>query len=162
MFKHNDTIIPLDTPFTINGTSYPANWLRLTSLAEKQAVGIEEVEDQTTSYDDRFYWGVGNPKQLEDTYADEVINGETVHKLQSRGLKYQWCQQVKATAHSLLAPTDWVVMRQLLKGIGMSAIIENYRDAVVAESNRLETAINACADVPALIAVVTAQNWPQE
>jgi hypothetical protein len=31
---------------------------------------------------------------------------------------------------------------------------------VVAEANRLETAIIACADVPALIAVVNAQNWP--
>jgi len=66
MFKHNDTVIPLDTPFTIDGTSYPANWLRLTSLAEKQAVGIIEVADVTTTYDDRFYWGVDNPKLLND------------------------------------------------------------------------------------------------
>ena len=66
MFKHNDKIIPLDTPFEIDGTSYPANWLRLTSLEEKQAVGITEVADETTHYDDRFYWGVDNPKQLND------------------------------------------------------------------------------------------------
>ncbi len=66
MFKHNDTVIPLDTPFTIDGTSYPANWLRLTSIEEKNAVGITEVADVTATYDDRFYWGVDNPKQLED------------------------------------------------------------------------------------------------
>ena len=46
MFKHNDTIIPLDTPFEINGTSYPANWLRLTSTEEKNAVGIMEVAEE--------------------------------------------------------------------------------------------------------------------
>ena len=66
MFKYNDTVIPLDTPFTIDGTSYPANWLRLTTLAEKQAVGITEVADVTITYDDRFYWGVDNPKLLND------------------------------------------------------------------------------------------------
>jgi hypothetical protein len=66
MFKHNNVTIPLDTPFTIDGTSYPSNWLRLTSLAEKQAVGITEVADVTTTYDDRFYWGVDNPKLLND------------------------------------------------------------------------------------------------
>lgn len=163
MFILNNKPLPLDTPFTVGegdeAIQYPANWLRLSNAEEKAAIGVTEVED-AVAYDDRFYWSVDNPKQLEDIYADEVVDGETVSKLQSRGLKYQWCQQVKATAHSLLAPTDWVVMRQLLKGIGMSAIIENYRDAVVAESNRLETAINACTDVPALISVVSAQGWP--
>jgi hypothetical protein len=53
-----------------------------------------------------------------------------------------------------------MVLRQLFKGIGMSAIEENYRDAVVAEANRLEAAILAAADVPELISVVTTQNWP--
>jgi hypothetical protein len=157
MFLLNGQPLQIDTPFEVDGTHYPSNWLRLTSLEEKQAIGITEVADQEP-YDDRFYWGVDNPKQLDDL----VVTPEDGEPYTQRGLKYQWCQQVKATAHSLLAPTDWVVMRQLLKGIGMSAIIENYRDAVVAESNRLETAINACADVPALIAVISAQNWPQQ
>ena len=46
-----------------NGTQYPANWLRLTTLAEKEAIGIEEVADPAT-FDGRFYWGVGNPLSL--------------------------------------------------------------------------------------------------
>lgn len=66
MFKHNDTVIQLDTPFKIGDTSFPANWLRLTSLAEKQAVGITEVADVTTTYDDRFFWSADNPKLLND------------------------------------------------------------------------------------------------
>jgi hypothetical protein len=37
----------------------------LTSIAEKNAVGITEVADVTTTYDDRFYWGVDNPKAVE-------------------------------------------------------------------------------------------------
>lgn len=46
MFMLNDKPLPLDTPFKdAAGNSYPANWLRLTTLAEKQAIGITEVPD---------------------------------------------------------------------------------------------------------------------
>lgn len=156
MFLLNGNPLPLDTPFTIDGTSYPANWLRLTSIAEKNAVGITEVEDQTTQYDDRFYWGVDNPKQLNDiTVTPE--NGEPYIQ---RGLKHNWIAQVKDTAGKLLAQTDWMVIRKAERDVAIPAATVTYRAAVVAEANRLETAINACSDVPALIAVVTAQGWP--
>jgi len=46
MFLLDGTPLPLDTPFRdAAGNSYPANWLRLTSLEEKQAIGITEVPD---------------------------------------------------------------------------------------------------------------------
>lgn len=46
MFLLNNVPLPLDTPFKdAEGNSYPANWLRLTTLEEKQAIGIEEVPD---------------------------------------------------------------------------------------------------------------------
>ena len=34
-----------DRPFSHDGINYPANWLRLTTLAEKQAIGIVEQPD---------------------------------------------------------------------------------------------------------------------
>jgi len=46
MFLLNEQPLPLDTPFKdADGNSYPANWLRLTSLEEKEAIGITEVPD---------------------------------------------------------------------------------------------------------------------
>jgi hypothetical protein len=46
MFLLNNVPLPLDTPFRdADGNSYPANWLRLTTLEEKQAIGITEVPD---------------------------------------------------------------------------------------------------------------------
>ena len=140
MFKHNNTIIPLDTPFEINGTSYPANWLRLTSLEEKQAIGITEVADETTSYDDRFYWGVDNPKDL-------------------AGLKTQWTVQVKDTANKLLSQTDWMVIRKAERDVAIPSATASYRASVIAECTRLVDAIANASDVPALITVVTTQNW---
>jgi hypothetical protein len=46
MFLLNGQALPLDTPFKdADGNSYPANWLRLTTLDEKHAIGITEVPD---------------------------------------------------------------------------------------------------------------------
>ena len=158
MFKHNNQTIPLDTPFTIDGTSYPANWLRLTTLAEKQAVGIEEVADETTVYDDRFYWGVDNPKQLEDI----TVTPEGGEPYVQKGMKSQWTAQVKDTANKLLAQTDWMVIRKAERDVAIPTATVTYREAVLAECTRLVGAIAGASDVQAFITVVTTQNWPRE
>ena len=156
MFLLNGNPLPLDTPFTIDGTSYPANWLRLTSIAEKNAVGITEVADTQVTYDDRFYWGVDNPKQLDDiTVTPEQGDPYTQH-----GLKHQWTATVKDTANKLLFQSDWMVIRKVERNVVISADTVTYRAAVITECTRLVTAIAGAADVPALIAVVTAQGWP--
>ena len=155
MFQLDNKPLALDTAFTHGGISYPANWLRLASAEEKASIGISEVPDPQP-YDDRFYWGVDNPKQLDDiTVTPE--NGEPYIQ---RGLKHNWIAQVKDTAGKLLAQTDWMVIRKAERDVAIPAATVTYRTAVVAEANRLETAITQCVDVPALIAVVTAQGWP--
>jgi hypothetical protein len=142
MFLLNGQPLQLDAPFMVDGTSYPANWLRLTSIEEKNAIGITEVVDTAVAYDDRFYWGADNPKDLD-------------------GLKTNWIAQIKDTAGKLLAASDWMVIRKVERSIDLPASTVTYRAAVVTEANRLETDITACADVPALIAVVSAQAWPE-
>jgi hypothetical protein len=141
MFLLNGQPLPLDTPFEVDGTSYPANWLRLTSIEEKNAIGITEVEDTTVTYDDRFYWGVDNPKDLD-------------------GLKTNWTAQVKDTANKLLAQTDWMVIRKVERSVDIPVATATYRAAVIAECTRLVAAISSCTDVPSLATVVTTQNWP--
>lgn len=144
MFILNGKTLPLDTPFTVgegdNAIQYPANWLRLTTLEEKEAIGITEQPDPE-QYDDRFYWGVDNPKDLDQ-------------------LKSQWIAQIKDTANKLLQPTDWMVLRQLSRGIGMSHIYEDYRTAVIDECARVETAINAAQNIEQLIEAVSSLSWP--
>lgn len=142
MFLLNNQPLPIDTPFEIDGTHYPANWLRLTSIEEKNAVGITEVPDPEP-YDDRFYWGVDNPKDLDR-------------------LKKQWTTQVKDTANKLLSQSDWMIIRKVERNVDVPAATTTYRQAVIAECTRLATGIAGCADVPALIAVVTTQNWPTQ
>ncbi len=151
MFLLNGSPLPLDTPFTIDGTSYPANWLRLTSIAEKNAVGITEVADVTTTYDDRFYWGVDNPKLLNDREeSDEDGNPmyvqvydsatqamvDSSERLVTKGLKSQWIAQVKDTANKLLAQSDWMVIRKVERSVDIPADTVTYRAAVIAECTR--------------------------
>jgi hypothetical protein len=156
MFMLNGSPLPIDTPFEVDGTHYPANWLRLTSLEEKQAIGITEVPDPEP-YDDRFYWGVGNPKQLDDL----TVTPEQGDPYTQKGLKSQWIAQVKDTAGKMLAQSDWMIIRKMERDVSVPEAVSVFRAAVVAEANRLETDINVCADVPALIDVVMAQNWPR-
>jgi hypothetical protein len=58
---------------------------------------------------------------------------DSSERLVTKGLKSQWTATVKDTANKLLSQTDWMVIRK-----------------------------EGCADVPALIDVVTAQGWPNE
>jgi hypothetical protein len=176
MFLLNNQPISLDVEFTTpDGTRYPSNWIRLASPAERAAIGITEAPDPEY-YDQRFYWSPTVPKLLDDREeVDENGNplwekvlGEVDGKpamvdsnkrLVTKGLKSQWVAQVKDTAGKLLAQTDWMVTRKVERNIDIPASVVTKRAAIVAECDRLETAIKACADVPALIAIVTNQNW---
>lgn len=155
MFLLNEKPLALDVPFTTaDGTQYPANWLRLASAEEKAAIGITEVADPAP-YDDRFWWGVGNPKQLED----ETVTPEGGEPYTQKGLKSQMIAQVKATAGSLLAATDWKIVRasEGIKPVDADTLAA--RSAIRAASDANEAAITACTSVDALAALQL--TWPE-
>ncbi len=175
MFLLNSKPLGLDVPFEHNEISYPANWLRLASPAERAAIGITEVADPQP-YDDRFYWGPGNPKLLEDREeSDEqgnplyvkvlgTVDGkpamvDSTERLVTKGLKSQWIAQVKATAASLLAPSDWKVTRAAAGVKAVDADTLAARAAIRAASDANETAIKACTTVEQLAALQL--NWPK-
>lgn len=159
MFQLNGKPLGIDVPFTTeDGTQYPANWLRLATAEEKEAIGITEVPD-AASYDDRFYWGVNSPKQLEDIYTFQ--EGSDVSVRESIGLKSTWSAQIKDTTNKLLAATDWMVIRKAERDVAIPAKTVAYRAAVLAECDRLLAAIAGAADVAALAGVLSAQNWPE-
>lgn len=141
MFLLNGNPLQLDVPFTHDEIQYPANWLRLSTPEEKAALGITEVAEPER-YDDRFYWGVGNPKDLD-------------------GLKAQWIAQVNLTAYSFLVQTDWMVVRKAETAVDVPAETLTYRAAVRAAAVTIKAAITAATDVPALVTAVTNMVWPE-
>jgi hypothetical protein len=140
MFLLNGQPLPLDTPFTDeDGTQYPANWLRMTTLAEKEAIGITEVADPVP-YDDRYYWGPDNPKDLDQCKANLTA-------------------QIKQTAGSLLAPTDWKIIRATETSTTIDAETLTARAAIRTASNANESAVAACTTVDELAALQL--TWPE-
>ncbi len=142
-FKLDGKTLPTDVAFTSNGINYPSNWLRLTTLAEKQAIGISEVADEAT-YDQRFYWSVGNAKDL-------------------AGLKTTWISTQKEIAGTLLSPYDWYVVRKFEEEADIPTNISTYRDAVRSACSTREQEINAAANVEALKTLIdgTITAWPE-
>ena len=174
MFLLNDKPLGLDVPFTTaDGTQHPANWIRLASPAERAAIGITEVADPVP-HDDRFYWAPGVPKLLEDREeSDEQGNPlyvkvydaqtetmvDSTERLVTKGLKSQFVAQVKATAGSLLAATDWKVTRAAEGVKAVDADTLAARAAIRAASDANETAIKACTTVEQLAALQL--TWPK-
>jgi len=148
-FKLGTKTIQLDTPFTHNDIQYPANWIRLASEADKSAIGLVWEADAIRA-DDRFYWdgNINNPKALED--VTETINEK---EYTTKGLKSNLITQIKYTAGTILAPTDWMVVRKAERNIAIPASTAEYRASVVAKVDELETAITAVTTVEQLIAL---------
>ena len=53
-----------DRAFTHDGIQYPKNWLRLTTLEEKKAIGITEVADEPVH-------------MIKDSIGDQIIQKTT-------------------------------------------------------------------------------------
>jgi hypothetical protein len=152
--------------FTLNGNQYPADIFTKWSNAEKNAIGIYEVEyDHSNKKDEGYfintneqfkfennkvisYFGTATPKQLEDVNAVDE-DGEPVLQdgvqVVIKGLKSQKIQIVKQQASGLLAPTDWYVVKaNEVEGYTIPTAISTFRTNVRTVSNQQEAQIKAC------------------
>ena len=117
-FKLDGKPLAVDVPFTVGDINYPANWLRLASKTEKEAIGITEEEDPKT-YDSRFYWNDGTARVLDDVNEKDkdgnLLKDENGNQIVTQGVKSVLKAQEKITAGSLLARYDWYVVRKAEK-----------------------------------------------
>jgi hypothetical protein len=152
--------LALDRAFTTpDGTQYPANWLRLASPSQRAAIGITEQADPPV-WDQRYYWGYdadGNliPKQLED----ETVTPEVGDSYTQTGLKTQHIKETKETANTLLAPTDWYIVRKFERNIDIPSNVVTYRAAVISVSEQRETLISSVTTVQEL-QNLNLPDWP--
>jgi hypothetical protein len=141
-FLLNGQPLAVDTPFkTPDGTQYPANWLRLSTFEEKEAIGITEVEDPQ-QVDQRFYWDVDLPKD----HAQLVD---------------QWVLQIKQTAGSILASTDWYIIRASETGVDAPQSVLDKRSAIRTLSNEKEALVKATTSTQELAEYVTGSEFNQ-
>ena len=142
-YQIGDRKLPLDIAFDHNEIQYPANWLRLSTAEQREDLGITWVADTSQNYDQRFYWGVDNPKDLD-------------------GLKTLWKSKQSEIAGSLLAPSDWRVIKAKETSSTMPAAWKTYRAAIRTACNTRQTEIDACSDVAALKELVTGSEQIQQ
>ena len=160
--------------FTLNDNQYSSQIFTAWSKEEKQAIGIYEVETDSTNLKDESYynntneifefkkgkairkWGTATPKQLEDVNATDE-DGEPViqdgKQVVIKGLKSQKIQIVKQQTAGLLQSTDWYVTRKADTGTAIPQTIQDFRNEVRSISNQQETQINACTTVEQLKAL---------
>jgi len=167
-FKLGTKTIQLDTPFTHNDIQYPNNWIRLATEEDKSAIGLVWEADPVRA-DDRFYWSgdINNPKALEDKLEVDqdgnpmfvkvlgVVDGkpamvDSAERLVTKGLKSNFISQVKTTAGSILAQTDWMVIRKAERDVDLPTTIANYRASIVTKADQLEAKIKAVKSVEEL------------
>ena len=145
-FLLNGEPLAIDTPFkTPDGTQYPANWLRLSTLEEKEAIGITEVPDPEP-YDQRFYWG----------YDAE---GHLIPKDHTQ-LAEQWTAQTRTTANSLLQPTDWIIIREADNGKAADPVLKTWREEIRLAAGSKVYEIGQTTDTDALAAYITGADYP--
>lgn len=142
MFLLNNKTLAQGTPFTdSNGNSYPANWLNLSTSEEKAAIGITEVADPAI-YNDKFYWGVDNPKDLFTCQSNEV-------------------NATNAAAYSILLPSDWMVVKAFETGVAMDATWSAWRASIRTTAANQIAAISACTTIEQLASLPNA-DWAKD
>ena len=149
MFILDGKPLPLDTQFTVDGITYPPNWLRLASPEDRARIGITEVPDQPRP-DDRFYWVSGPDDQGNYTAIPKDLDG----------LRTTWKAQFKQTAYTMLLSSDWLVVRKQEVGTAIPAEWSSYRDMVRSTCTIGIADIEAATDIDAFITAATSVVWP--
>jgi hypothetical protein len=151
------------------------------SNAEREAIGVYEVQvDNTNKKDEAYYintdisysfdgssvigsYGIPTPKPLSnilftqaDADANEIPEDKAIGDVKQYGLKEIEIFKIKSQAGSLLAPTDWYVIRHQEDNTKtIPTNIATYRNEVRAKSDEMESQINACGTVEDLQTLLT-------
>ena len=162
---------------TLGDVQYPQAIFTLWSAAEREAIGIYEVEyDNTNKKEEQWYintdqsfafaggkitasYGTATARAHADT-DDVDDDGNKVkdadgNQVVTEGLKTKLIREVKKQAAEILQDTDWYIVRKADAGTAVPSAITNHRAAVRTKAAEMETAITNAADTPALETLYT-------
>jgi len=165
---------------TIGDLQYPKEIFTLWSKAEREAIGIYEVEMNTSKRkDEEWYintnvtytfgsgkvtgsYGDSTAKKHADTLwtsqdktDGKIPDGKDVGDVAVEGLKTKLIRTVKAQAAGELQNTDWYIVRKADASTAVPSAITTHRAAVRTKCAEMETAITNAADTPALKTLYT-------
>jgi hypothetical protein len=165
---------------TIGDNQYPKAIFTLWTKSEREAIGIYEVEmDTTNKKDEKWYvntdvsysfgsgkvtgsYGTATAKAHADTLwtsqdktDGKIPEGKDVGDVAVEGLKTQLIKTIKAQAAGELQRTDWYIVRKADAGTAVPSSITTHRAAVRTKAAEMETAITNASNTPALETLYT-------
>ena len=165
---------------TIGDLQYPKEIFTLWTKSEREAIGIYEVEmDTSKRKDEEWYintnvtytfgsgkvtgsYGDAAAKDHEDTKwtsqdktDGKIPTGKDVGDVKTEGLKTKLIRTVKAQAAGELANTDWYVVRKADAGTAIPSSITTHRNSVRNKQAEMETKILDASNVAALETLYT-------
>ena len=162
--------------FELNGNQYPQDIFYKWTKAEKEAIGIYEVETDSSNFkNEKWYintnesytfnngkviksWGAATAKPHSDilfTAQEETDGLGTEGDVKVEGLKTILIKTLKSQAAGELQNTDWYIIRKADAGTAVPSAITTHRAAVRTKAAEMETAITNAADTPALETLYT-------
>jgi len=155
--------------------------------AEREAIGIYEVEfDNSNKKDEEWYintnqsfafaggkitasYGSATAKAHADTLwtqqdSDDGLlpSDKSVGDVKVEGLKTIKIRAVKSQAATILAETDWYIVRKADASTAVPSAITNHRAAVRTKCAEMETAITNASNTPAIETLYTYVNTADE
>tara|TARA_Y100000739_G_scaffold21423_1_gene16787 strand:+ start:141 stop:737 length:597 start_codon:yes stop_codon:yes gene_type:complete len=164
---------------TIDDIQHPKAIFTLWTKDEREAIGVYEVEmDTSKRKDEKWYintnvtysfgsgkvtgsYGDATARAHADTKwtaQDESDGKGTEGEVATEGLKTLLIRDVKKQAESELGKTDWYVTRKSEKSTAIPSAVTTHRDAVRSKQSSMETAITNASDTPALETLYTRNN----
>ena len=164
---------------TIGDNQYPASFFTsVYSEAERNAVGVYTVEiDNTNRKDEKYYintnqtytfsggkvkatYGTATAKPIADIKwtQKEIDDGEApagadTNTVKVEGLKTIKKKLIDSQCESILAPSDWRVIKEQETGSAMDSGWKTWRASVRTKCNSMQTQIDNAANVDALAAL---------
>ena len=161
---------------TIDDIQHPKAIFNLWTKDEREAIGVYEVEMDTSKFKDQKWYintnvtysfgsgkvtgsyGDATARAHADTKwtaQDESDGKGTEGEVATEGLKTVLIRDVKKQAESELGKTDWYVTRKSEKSTAIPSAVTTHRDAVRSKQSSMETAITNASDTPALETLYT-------
>jgi len=164
---------------TIDDIQHPKAIFNLWTKDEREAIGVYEVEMDTSKFKDQKWYintnvtysfgsgkvtgsyGDATARAHADTKwtaQDESDGKGTEGEVATEGLKTVLIRDIKKQAESELGKTDWYVTRKSEKSTSIPSAVTTHRDAVRSKQSSMETAITNASDTPALETLYTRNN----
>ena len=162
---------------TLGDNQYPASIYTLWTEAERNAIGIYTVEiDETNKKDEEWYintnityafgsgkvtgtYGTATARAIADADAVDAsgnkVKDENGNQVIIEGLKTIKKKIIDNQCASLLAPSDWMVVKATETGDAMDSGWKTWRASVRTKCNSMQTQIDNASDVDKLAALFT-------